>query len=297
MKNLLFLITLILFFGCSTPSETWGEEVEGFKTINDFIDEFGEPIDVKEFDDSTEEWNNEVKIYNDRLSNKLSNQELLKLIKDWNQITIKQTFETYKETLKKYPHEISWGDYVTTKEYEWLEENLPYTEYSEKNKDRLIRSKFLSENLDSSLFWVPWVYNGTIELVQRNGLKVNMSKKTGLYLIGDPPKPEYKKEYKFFLGKSKYSDDFSDNDLPPSTELKWFGIVWENWDGSLITYSSSTEYEYINPYTICECMDNSDLTNNPLCQSMFRERYGTTVKNADNIQFETIKKDYDLNCN
>jgi hypothetical protein len=343
LKNLLYLIPVILFFGCSNPKETWREEVEGFKTINDFIDEFGEPSSYEDFSDYEEKHNQDTIWFEDRFNPNKSVNEIVDNLRTWNDLAeenyqrfvdvdyeyknsrrqvVKGTveynlwrgkclgkrpcydsencdWEWSSTKYDKYGYSVDWGCDGFNNEYNFIWKELPISHYREKVIDRKNRLNQINEMLTEPLFWESWVYNGyEFNLLDIGYVQINESKEPGLKLrMGEPIKPEYKKEYKFFLGKNKYSDDFSDNDLPPSTELKWFGIVWENWDGSLDTSPYSTEYEYINPYTICECLDNSDLTNNPLCQSMFRERYGTTVKNADNIQFEIIKKDYYLNCN
>jgi len=294
MKDLLYLITVILFFGCSNPKETWREVTKKYETINDFIDEFGSPVLVID-NENYKSGNDELQTFNDRFSTNMEVEEIVSMLNEWN----KKAENTWNLINGDWDVEkVNVYKYLGSDEWLWLEKNYPKTSYKESSKNRIKRQNMINESFTEKLFWASF-YVMKDNCIRNKGCnpRKNTSSKTGIELFEIPEKPKYKKEYKFFLEKSKYSDDFDDNELPPSTELKWFGIVWENWDGSLDTSPYSTEYEYINPYTICECMDNSDLTNNPLCQSMFRERYGTTVKNADNIQFETIKKDYDLNCN
>ena len=123
MKDLLYLITVILFFGCSNPKETWREVTKKYETINDFIDEFGSPVLVID-NENYKSGNDELQTFNDRFSTNMEVEEIVSMLNEWN----KKAENTWNLINGDWDVEkVNVYKYLGSDEWLWLEKNYPKT--------------------------------------------------------------------------------------------------------------------------------------------------------------------------
>ena len=263
-KIIILLVTTLTFIGCGHKVNVFDEKEGVFKTIEEYIDEFGEP----EKYDLVEIWMNEEVSRSDVYNPKKSLDEIISLNIKYNYYN-KKYYDQTEYTVKGsrfYGKPKESQDFWSGKMKELIEPEV--TRYSELNRDRYNRQMELEKN---------FLFNQTdIDLLGRNNSYDD---------DGDYPKIKY--EYIFDLGESKYGKHFDDGDQPSNKKIHWFGIVKVDFENSIGFVTTYFEYDKI---TICQCLTDTEYSNSKSCKEKFWRRYGTNDPST-----EQMEEDY-YNC-
>ena len=245
--TLLIILTIILLVGCKDKSRVFMEKSSEFKTLEEYVEKFGEPYEKI---DLVEEWmNTEVQrqdIYNPE-----------KTIDEIIKINEKQNF--YKE--KYYKSKIKEREIWSKKRMDlWESERSWYTEI---NRDRFSRQ---------------------LEF-EKNGLDIDLIGKYSINkTVDDYPNSYYR--YIWKLNKSKYGKNFDDSDLPSDTKIQFFGYIETDDNDSIVgtLYNGIDTYFTYPKVTLCQCLTDSEYSNSKLCKEKFWERYKTDDPSSEQME-------------
>ena len=245
-KIILLILNLSMMVGCKDVPREFIEKSYDFKTLEEYINEFGEP---DEKIDLVEEWMKKEVQREDMYNPKKSIEEIIKI----------------NEKSILYSEKTRWGK---IKERSiWSKKSMGLWEsersrYKEKNRDRFNRQlEFEKKGID-------------IDLIGKH-----KTEKTNIDY------PEFKYKYIWDLGESTYGKHFEDSDLPSDTKIQWFGFVkiYHN-DSTGSTYRGKDTYFTYSRVTLCQCLTDSKYSNSKLCKEKFWERYKTDDPSSEQME-------------
>lgn len=205
-KITLLILTIILLVGCKDKSRVFIEKSYEFKTLEEYVEEFGEPYEKI---DLVEEWMNTEVQRQDMYNPEKTIDEIIKINEKQN---------LYNE--KFYKVKIKERDIWSKKSMDlWESERSRYTEI---NRDR---------------------FNRQLEF-EKNGVDIDLiGKYSDNKTVDDYPNSYYR--YIWKLNKSKFGKHFDNGGLPSDTKIQFFGYIETDVNDSIVgrgeTYFTHTK--------------------------------------------------------